>query len=185
MIVIGASAIVWSWRLQVVANVLQLLGILLTALGVTVVWSLLELAADKAIEAKHGLDRWWALRRRNVANRWTRLRGRPVVVRAAGGIAAFSGGGATVTIGHPEVNRDTISERDWLGFLNDQVDALRTRIHEAERARDAERRALDERLATQADELREDMFRMTQRGWRLILTGLLLSAVGTGLGIFA
>jgi len=175
--------ILCSWRLQIVAGGLQLLGILLTALGVAVVWSWLERAADKAIETKDALDRRWALRRERLRNWWAHRRGRPAVMhRAAFDSFQVSDAATTSMVGRARVNRETVSDRQWLVHLDDRLYALHDLVDQAERRRSAE---LDLRLTAQQDELRAEIRRETRQGWELIVVGLFWSATGTGLGIFA
>jgi hypothetical protein len=179
-----AAAIALSWRAQIVSGGVQLLGIVIAALGVPTVGARLERLVNGLIAAKQRLDRWWASQRRRLINAWARLRGRrSVVVHVAGASAGASGGGATISVGHPGVDRSTVSDRDWLAFLNDQVDALRSRIHDAEATRDEDRREFDQRLTGQASQLRAEMVSLTQRGWQLVLTGLSMSAIGIVIGM--
>ncbi|MGH2946102.1 MAG: hypothetical protein ACRDPC_07580 [Solirubrobacteraceae bacterium] len=185
-LVLLALAVLWSWPTKVAAGIVQLLGLWFAALGVAVVRAWLEAAADATIEVKRGLDRWWALRREQVRTWWIRKRGKtiPAVIRAAPATASGSAGG-TVTVGHPAVDRETISDRDWLGFVNDQVDVLRDRLNRAEKDRSLERREWDQRLAAQREQLRVEMLKATRQGWELIVAGLGCSALGALVGMTA
>ena len=184
--VLVVVAIVWSWRLQIVAGGLQLLGIAMTALGVAVVWSLLELAVDKTLQAKRQLDRSLAAGRQRLRLWWLRRRGKTTPAHLAGSSAGVSGGGATLSVGHPSVDRETISERDWLVFLNDQVDILRAELRAAQTRHSQE---LASRLAAQEDrlrsEMRDELRAATREGWELVLAGLAWLAIGTFLGMWA
>lgn len=119
-----AIAVVLSWPTRALANALQLLGIGLTALGVAVVRSWLQLAADKAVDAQHGLQRWSALRRDQLRRHWSRLRRRKAVVSVHSinlEAAQTTDAALELTVDRPGVDRDTVSERDWLAFLDNRV----------------------------------------------------------------
>lgn len=182
---LAVVAVVWSWPAQVVANALQLLGIALTALGVAVVRSWLELARDKAIDAKHGLDRWSAIRREQLRRLWARLRKRPVLVHLHGlSVAQSSDAAVELTVQRRRVDRDTISDREWLAFLDNRGESILKLMDQAERNRSAERENLNRRLHAQRDQLRAEIRRETRQGWELIVAGLVWSAIGTAVGIF-
>lgn len=186
LLLIGAR-VAWSWpSLQVLAGSLQLLGILMTALGVAAVWSLLELLADEASDAKRSIARSWAATRQRVWLWWLRRRGKTTPAYIVGSSAGVSGGGAILTVGHPSVDRDTISDRDWLVFLNDQLDLLREDLRTAQKRHSEE---LAERLAAEQDRLRTQMRhelqKATRQGWELVLAGLFWLAVGTIVGMCA
>lgn len=182
--VIAAVVVVYSWNLQVLAGTLQVLGIALAAFGLAVVRSSLELVGEKAIAAKHGLDRLWALRRERLRNWWGRVRKRPVVVHVPPGVATFSGVSPQVVINWSPVDRNAISDRDWLAFLDNQVEALFNRMGKAEQAHSADQGHLRSELAAQRDELRAEIQRETRQGWQLIVAGLIWSAAGAVVGIF-
>ena len=119
-----AAAIVWSWHLKIVASGLQLLGIGLTLLGVAVVRSWLERAADMTAEAKRGLDRLWAQSRERLRVWWSRRRGRPVVVHVTASDSVTVTDSATATVTRYRVDRQTVADRDWLVHLDDRVYGL-------------------------------------------------------------
>jgi hypothetical protein len=168
---------------KIAAGVLQLLGIGLTVLGVAVVRSWLERAADKAAEGKRGLDRWWALRREQLRRWWAHRRRRPVVVHVSAHDSARVTDSASVTLTRYRVDREAVSDRDWLAHLDDRVYGLVDQVDKLEKARMTDRAAWSRRLADQRDELRAQMFAATRQGWELIVSGLVCSAVGTALGI--
>jgi hypothetical protein len=170
---------------KVAGGALQLLGIGLTVLGVAVVRSWLERAADKAVEAKYGLDRWWALRRTQVKDWWARRRGRPVAhsVNLSAHLSASGSLSATVTAQRRRVDRETVSDREWLAFLDDRVESVFEFMDQAERNRSTERDEVNRQLAAHRDEIRAEMLRETRQGWELIVAGLVCSAVGTAVGM--
>lgn len=181
-----ALAVVLSWPTRALANALQLLGIGLTALGVAVVRSWLQLAADKAVDAQHGLQRWSALHREQLRRRWARLLRRRVVVSAQTlNLEATQSVDASLElkVDRRRVDRDTVPEREWLAFLDDRVHSIFELMDQAEQNRSAEREDLNCRLRTQRDELRTEIQRETRQGWQLIVTGLAWSAIGTAIGI--
>lgn len=185
-VALAVLAVVLSWPMQAVGNGLQLLGIALTALGVAIVRSWLQIAADRATDAKHGLERWAALRGDELRRRWARLRKRrPVVSTVSLNLEATQTTDAALelTIDRPGVDRDTVSERDWLAFLDNRVNSLFELMDQAEHSRAADRDDVSRRLAAQRNELRAEIQRETRQGWQLIVAGLAWSAVGTAIGI--
>jgi hypothetical protein len=164
-------AIVWSWRLQIVASGLQLLGILMTALGVAVVWSQVELAADKAIDAKHGLGRWYASSRHKARGWLARRRGRPSPTMRVGTTwqSSYAIHDDLVRRPPPETLED---ERARLEFLDAELDDVYARIN-----------AIQRDIGGQGEQLRVEIRRETRQGWQLIVAGLWWSAVGTAIGI--
>jgi hypothetical protein len=174
-----------SWPPKAVGGALQLLGILLTLLGVAVVRSSLELAVNKAIEAKQGLDRWWALSQEGLGNWWAHRRGRPAAMRRFAADALQTTDAAVATaVRRARVDRETVSDREWLIHLDDRLYNLHELVDRAERSRSAERDELDRRFIAQRDELRAEIQRETRQGWQLIVAGLAWSAAGTIVGIF-
>jgi hypothetical protein len=101
-----AGTIVWCWRLQVVAGVLQVLGIVLVALGLDVVRASLQRAADAA---KHGVAHWLTIRREQLQHWWLRRRGRPVAVRDIADAHGVPATGISPEGVRVRVDRDTIS----------------------------------------------------------------------------
>jgi hypothetical protein len=183
-IVLAAS--VRSWPLQTVAGVLQVLGIALAAFGLDVVRTSLQRAADTAIAAKHGVARWAAQRREQLRRWWLRRRGRPVTIAGSGTptFARVSASG-TVEVVRGRVDRDAISDRAWLAHLDDQVSGLWAQTTRAEENRAADRKELAQCLAADHERLRGEIVRATRQGWKLVVAGLIYSAIGTLVGIWA
>jgi hypothetical protein len=183
-IVLAAS--VRSWPLQTVAGVLQVLGIALAAFGLDVVRTSLQRAADTAIAAKHGVARWAAQRREQLRRWWLRRRGRPVTIAGSGTptFARVSASG-TVEVVRGRVDRDAISDRAWLAHLDDQVAGLWAQTTRAEENRAADRKELAQCLAADHERLRGEIVRATRQGWKLVVAGLIYSAIGTLVGIWA
>jgi hypothetical protein len=162
----------------------QLLGTALALLGVAVVRASFELAADKAVEAKLGLDRWWGLRRERLRNWWAHRRGRPAVThRVAFDAATVSEATLVTTVQRYRVDRQTVSDRDWLVHLDDRLYSLHDVVDRAEESRIADRDEVLGRLGAQREELRAEIQRETRQGWQLIVAGLACSAVGTAVGM--
>jgi hypothetical protein len=177
--------------LQTLAGLLQLLGLGLALFGVAVARSWLEIASDKAIDAKHGLDRWWAISREQLRSWWRRQRGRiDATVFVPSAAASGFAPPPTPTGDRPRVNREAVSDREWLLFLDDrveaicdQVEAIYKRLDESDTARRADRGQVRDQLAAQHDELRAEIQRETRQGWQIIVAGLFWSAAGTVVGI--
>jgi hypothetical protein len=89
----------------------------------------------------------------------------------------------TVTTGHEKVRRETISERDWLAFLNDEIDALWDSVRQVREDRAADWAEFDRRLATQGDDLRAHTIAVTREGWVFIVGGVACSWFGTLLAL--
>jgi hypothetical protein len=176
-------AVVDAVSANVAAGAVQLVGIGLTLLGVEVVRSSLEQAAEKAVAAKRGLDRLLALRQEQFRRWRARRRGRPVVVSLSGTLAGTGSMSGTLTIVRSRVDRETISDREWLAFLDDRVETLFERLDQSDKAREAVHEDLVRRLADERDHLRDEMLDATRKGWELIIAGLVCSAVGTAVGI--
>jgi hypothetical protein len=178
------AAGVRSWPLQTVAGVLQVLGIALAAFGLDVVRTSLQRAADTAIAAKHGVARWAAQRREQLRRWWLRRRGRPVTI-AGSGTPTFARVSASGTGVRGRVDRDAISDRAWLAHLDDQVAGLWAQTTRAEENRAADRKELAQCLAADHERLRGEIVRATRQGWKLVVAGLIYSAIGTLVGIWA
>ena len=145
--------------------------------------SWLQIAADTAIDAKRGLERWWAIRRQQLRMWWIRRRGRTTPAYISGTASATSSAHATLTVQRQRVDRETVSDREWLASLDDRVEAIFELMDHGERNRTAEHEDVNRRLAVQRAELRAEIGRQTRQGWELILAGLAWLALGTGLGI--
>jgi hypothetical protein len=171
--------------LKILAVGFQLGGIALLLLGVDVVRSWFQRAADAPVEAKRGLSRWWAVRSEQLRRWYAHRRGRPFGVSRYTHDHVGISDAATATVTRHRVDRATISEREWLAYLDDQVESLMVVRDRAERARADDRQDWESRLETQRDELRAELLRATRRGWQFILAGFLLSAVGIILGALA
>jgi hypothetical protein len=148
-----------------------------------VVRSWLARAPDKASDAKQGLTRWWALSREQLRNSWAHQRGRPATMqRSASDAFSMSDSASVSKQFYPPVGPKAGSDREWLLHLDQRLHSLYDLVDQADQNRTIE---LSRQLAAQRDKLRAEIQRETRQGWQLIVTGLLWSGVGTGLGIFA
>jgi hypothetical protein len=186
-----------SLPLKAVSTGYQVIGALLALLGVAVIGDLLQRAAA-LVEAAVALRRHRASRRLRswaerlqiaIRSRVARLLGQPppVVHKTASDTATI---GASATLGwqirpRERVDRDPISDRDWLTYLDDEVDSLATLMSAEQRARHEQREQYQGRLRDQADELRREIFRASRTGWPLVVGGLAFSLVGALLGGWA
>ena len=182
---IVVAAGVCSWPLQTVAGALQVLGIALAAFGLDVVRTSLQRAADTAIAAKHGVARWAAQRREQLHRWWLRRRGRPVTIAMSGTATATVSASGTAEVVRGRVDRDAISDRAWLAHLDDQVAGLWAHTTRAEENRAANRKELEECLVADHERLRGEIVRATRQGWELVVAGLIYSAIGTLVGMWA
>jgi hypothetical protein len=180
-------SLVWTWPLQTVAAALQSLGVVLSLFGVGVVrgWiaRMYRATVDALAATKRRLQRSWARRREQLRRWWARKRGKTIPAIIKAGTVSGSGGMAgTVTTGHARVNRDAVTELEWLAWLDDRVELIFQRLDQGDEARNAVHEDLIRRLDRQRHELRAEMDHATQQGWELIVTGLAYSAIGTILG---
>lgn len=173
-------AIGLAWPISLVAGGLQVLGIVLAALGVDVVRSSLEHAANKTVEAKAGLDRW-SLRRQQLQRSQAGRHKTPMTVTIGTAVDVDTAASITPVKTRGRVERERISDRDWLTFLDNRVDEIFAVLDQAEQRRSAERSEWNRRLGAQ----RDDLLATTRRGWQLIVGGLACSAVGTALRMAA
>jgi hypothetical protein len=168
---------------------LQAGGILLTLAGVFVVRSWLDAATGATVAAGRSVGRsvgrWVGLRMEAARRLIARLRGKPITVRIEAAEEVSVADRATVSKIRSRVDRATVSDRDWLRYLDDQVDSLHTAVDQIARQQSAERERTDERLASRAKELRGEILRTARDGWQLIVFGLALSFAGTVLSGFA
>lgn len=174
-----------EWPLDDVGNAFQLLGVTVAALGVPVVPPFLariEQALSRAIAA---VRRWARDQRRAIQAWWARLRGRPHFIDLAGAAGATAGGHAHVTVTRGKVDRDTISDRDWLAFLNDEVDAIWERLRLLDESRQADWAEFERRLASQSEDLRAHTLTVTREGWQYVVAGVICSWYGTLLALVA
>jgi hypothetical protein len=178
-------SVVLSWPLAKVGNGFQLLGVTIAALGVPVIPPFLG-RVESAIE--HGVAvarRWLAHRRAALQAWWDRLRRRTRVVAASGGVTTGGAVSGSVTTERGKVDRETISERDWLAFLNDEIDALWVSLRQLRKDRAADWEEFERRLATEGEDLRAHTIAVTRRGWQFILAGVACSWFGTLLALLA
>jgi hypothetical protein len=157
---------------------LQLLGVALTLFGLAVVHSWLERATAAASEAKRGIARWWAIRKEAANHWWRRLLGKPIFVQRFASDQITLSDSATATVRRARVDRATVSDRDWLTFLDERVESIFVLLDQASRARAEEVDQWNRRLTEHRDELREEILLATRQGWQLIVCGLLSSAIG-------
>lgn len=173
------------WPLDKVGNAFQLLGVTVAALGVPVVPPFLarvERALDRAMMAA---KRWAENRREAVRAWWARLRGQTRIASLAGTSSGSGSMSGTLTTGRRQLNRDTVGEREWLAFLNDEVDAIWENVRRLDRERAADWAEFERRLATQHEELRAHTLAVTREGWRFIVGGVGCSWFGTLLALVA
>jgi len=180
---------IWSWSLESIATTLQLVGIVLSLVGVGVIrgW-LFELASRTALQAaraRRALSDQWALRREQLRLRWARLRGRAVPANLSGSAHGSSSVSANLTVARARINRDAASNREWLAWLDNRVEMIFVRLDQEEKARDAMHVDLVQRLASQREVIRAEIEDATHRGWELVVSGLACSAAGTVLGALA
>jgi hypothetical protein len=183
-------ALAWTWPLQTVAAGLQALGVLLSLLGVGVVrgWiARTHRAAVNALVATKGwIQRSWARRRGQLRHWSARKRGKttPAIIKA-GTVSGSGGMAGTVTTGHARVNRDAVTDREWLAWLDDRIELIFQRLDQGDKVRETVHEDLIRRLGRHRDELRAEIDHATQQGWELIVSGLAYSAIGTVLGAWA
>ena len=184
-------AVPWL-NLQAVAGIYQAFGIALTALGLAAVGDRIRRAREATSAAiartRSGVGAWGARRREQLAIAWARLRRKPRPVKLQGLSAhatSRASGNLTVEVQRHRVDRDTISDRDWLAYLDDRLAMVIDQLDAAEKRRSEEREEFAGRLGVQRDELRAEIIRETRNGWQLVAWGLFYTFVGVVIGAFA
>lgn len=137
------------------------------------------------MEATRGLKRWWALRAESVTRWWDRRRGRVTGSARLAFDASLTSDSATAKVTRYRVDRETVSDRDWLTHLDDLVESLMVLREQAEHGRLDDLAEWDRRFERQRDTLRAEILQATRQGWALIVIGLLIQAVGIVIGALA
>ncbi|MFL5862437.1 MAG: hypothetical protein ACJ780_16970 [Solirubrobacteraceae bacterium] len=83
------------------------------------------------------------------------------------------------------MDRGTISDRDWLAYLDDRLASVFTLMDAAEKRRTEDRQEFSRRLSIQRAALRAEIIRETRQGWQLVAWGLSYTFVGVVFGGFA
>jgi hypothetical protein len=184
LLVLAGVAVIEKWPTEKVGNAYQLLGLGFAALALPVLSPWLAIVEREAVEAKDATNRWLAMRRHGLRVWWARVRHKavPAIIKF-GGASSMTGGGGAVTVGHRGVDRQTVSERDWLGFLNDELDNLRAQIRALQVGRSEDRTHLEDQLDSLRHELQRHMLAVTREGWRYVATGAGVTAFGIGLAL--
>lgn len=180
-----------GWHFQIVAAIFQGLGVAFTALGIAAIGDRVRRArgwaAAKMAETRSIFRAWAARRREELARLWARVthKPQPQVIRPAG-IGSMGGVGTpTVSGQRNRVDRDTISARDWLARLDDDVETLFRLLADAEKRRSDELQVVYSRIGVQREQLRAEIIRETRNGWQLVAWGLLYTLIGVVVGAFA
>jgi hypothetical protein len=179
-------------RLHAVAAIYQGLGVGFTLLGLAAIGDrvrrLIETNRVAFAKTRWGASVWLARRREQLTIAWARARHKPrrAIIHAASA-SARSSASATLTTGihRNRVDRDTISDRDWLAHLDDRLASVFELLDAAEKGRHEERQEIYRRIGVQRDELRAEIRRETRNGWQLVAWGLGYSLIGVALGAIA
>ncbi len=181
----GVAAIAYGWPLEKTGTAYQLLGLLIAALGVPIVDPALgqfEVAFQRA--RRHAL-KLARERRQRLRLWWARIRKRPNVVDLEGTMSGRSSLHGDLTVTRLQVDRDTVGDREWLGFLNDEIVAIWDRVRGLEQARTEDLAKFDRQFDALAEELHEEALAITREGWHYILGGAGMSALGIGMTLVA
>jgi hypothetical protein len=184
-LLLGVIAIARGWPLDKTGNTFQLLGLLTASLGVPIMDPTLARTEAALSRTNHAARKWLSEQRARVARLWGRLRGRPHAVDLAATVTSGATLHAEVSVGRRSIDRDTISDRDWLGFLSDEVDAMWKRTRALEQTRTEDLAALHRRIGELDDTLRTHALSITREGWQYILSGAGLTALGIMLTLAA
>ena len=196
--IIKMALIIWVllsmgsvWSTKAISVGYQVIGSLLALLGVAVIADLLQAAADrlatttKRIRAVVAL--WWGQRRERIQRWWARVRGRPrpIVVQIGVAEELDIADSVSVTLTRHRVDRDTISDRDWLIHLDDRVETIMVLLEQGEQRRATGLADIDQRLGLQHAALTAEIVEARRAGWQLVAGGLLCSLVGAFLSGWA
>lgn len=163
--------------MRTIGLVLETFGTVFLILAVNVVR---EYASERTVSGlratREAITRW----RGRLVAAWRRLR-HPHVHYATGDASMTFSGTATATVTTYRVDRNTVSDRDWLTHLDDVVFALRELLDQSTKAR------ADELAETHAriDRARDDVLAVTRQGWQYAVVGGVLSVAGIIITAFA
>ncbi len=164
---------------------LQFLGLLVAALGVPVVEPWLAGVEDDAAGAARRVVAAAKGIPETVRRGLARFRGRIELEAHVGAGAKMTASGSVVVTAGRTVDRTGVSDREWLGFLNDELDLLRETVRQLQVKGAAERGRVDALLIEQRQELQAHTLAITRGGWKFILAGALCTALGILLGLTA
>jgi hypothetical protein len=164
--------------MDTLAAALTLVGILLTLLGIVVIRSWLESLGEAVAEKRQGLARWLADQRLRLRHWWTRKRGGSVEHHVHVGDVATVTDSATVTVRRGRVNRDEVTDREWLEHLDDRLYWLIEQFDQGRFGMVEQEEKLRAELTHQGDEFRAEMRNVVRDGWWLAAAGLSLQALG-------
>ena len=189
---VGIACVGVPWlNLQTVAAMYQGVGIALTALGLAAIGDrvrrTMEATAAAYATTRSGVTAWITRRRQQLADLWARIVGkpRPTNVRVVTAEAQL-GANATLKVDahRRRVDRSTISDRDWLVYLDDRLASAYELLDAADKRRSEDRDEFARRLGAQRDELRAEIVRETRNGWQFVAWGLGYTFIGVVLGAF-
>lgn len=180
LLAVAAVALVDDWPIGRLGNAYQLFGLLFAALAIPVLSPGLAWMEARISDGKAALKRWIRKRKEQIKRLWARIVRNERTAALSGTASARVSMSGTLSIKSPSVDRETISERDWLAFLNDQLDAIREQVRELQSGRLDDRNEVNQKLEALRVELQEHTLAVTQDGWAYVATGAWL----TGLGIF-
>jgi hypothetical protein len=161
---------------------LQAGGGLIALFGLAVVRSAATGTANKLVDkARQSLERMRARRAlimEGLSNWWARRRGRPAVFLRMGGSDAHTSASLTIETKRNRVDRSTVTDREWLEYLDNHLDALFQIITE-------DRVSINNRVDDARRELRDDIASAVVDGWQIAAVGIGLGVIGTVVGGFA
>jgi hypothetical protein len=180
-----AVALLNDWPIGRLGNAYQLVGVLFAALALPVLSPWLATVEVHIGEAKRAMQRWTVQRREQLRVLWARLRRKPIPpITREGAASSTLGAVRTHSVGYADVDRESISEREWLAFLHGQLDTLKERVRELEAGRTADRKAIDSKLGALRAELQQHTLAVTREGWNYVATGATITALGIALTLF-
>jgi hypothetical protein len=188
----GVACVAVPWlHLHAVAGIYQGVGVAFTFLGLAAIGDRVrrvkETAVVRVAKTRSGIGAWSARRRHQLAVVWALLthKPRPAIIHAVTATArASASANLSVEVTHHRVDRNTISDRDWLAYLDDRLDSAFELMDKAEKRRYEERQEIFRQIGVQRDELRAEIRRETRNGWQLVAWGLGYTFIGVVLGAF-
>lgn len=164
--------------MDTLAAALTLIGILFTLLGIVVIRSWLKSLVEAVAEKRQGFARWLADQRLWLRHWRTRKRGGSVEHHVHVGDVVTVTDSVTVTVGRGRVNRDEVTDREWLEHLDDRLYWLIEQFDQGRSGMVEQEEKLRAELTQQGDELRAEMRNVVSDGWWLVAAGLSLQALG-------
>lgn len=180
---LGVFGIAFGLQAEKLGNGLQLLGLFIAALGVPILSPALRSVELRAAAAYAATAHWIATKREAIRVRLARLRGgvtfaRSGTVRSSAGVRGHATGARVQPV------YDDMSPRELALRALDEIEWLRQEVRALDERRAQDRTDVFAALAALRTELQEHVLSVTREGWRYIVSGASVTAVGIIVALF-